>query len=349
MIEKLYDQKNRLVGIDIWRGIAILLAIMIHYYHKAYSPILASTGDFFEGYFSIGVVFVGVAGVMGWLRCENKIEKNFADVLIKHWRKAAELILVYVVYLLIVRELRGDQIGGLTKFWLGDPYFMGIFLVLAAVYFLAPFLLWLMKKTGGGWTIGAWAVFWLAAAELLIRWVPIPSFWGDLGYNHWRNTVPILPMLSVYCAGALAGWWYQAGKLTPRWQRLVWAMLILYPLFRYGLTYKDTYINNLFWVREVMLLAAAAAALAYKPKKTLRTGWKWLAFIGSGSFWVFVAGNFQIALLPNKPAMTNWPVIWQWLVLGLIMTISVLVLVVSLSLRKMPGKMTCWSRHLIER
>ena len=278
MTKKLYNQENRLVGVDIWRGIAIVTALMIHYYHQVDLPPMVTAGDFIEGYFSIGVVFVGVAGIMGWLKYENQVVNDLRKVLIKHWRKAAELMLVYGGYLMIIQILRGD--------WFGGPDFMGIFVMLAAIYFCAPFLLWLMKKTGGSWTNGAWAVFWLTAAELLILWAPLPSFWGDWWYNHWRNTVPILPMLSVYCAGALAGWWYKAGKITSRWQQLAWLVLMLYPILRYGLNARDIYPNNLFWVREVMMLTAATVALAYKPKKSLALGWRWLAFVGAGSFWV---------------------------------------------------------------
>lgn len=307
----LYPESKRLVGIDIWRGVAIILALTIHFTEKSPIKAMIAGGDFFSGYFSIGVVFVGIAGMMGMAHFGQKQTLPWSLVLGSQWGKTLKLLFTYALYALTLALLG-----------LSGAHFLSIYITLGLVYILAP-LVWAVNYFSRGKIgLGMLAGVFFVSSTALIKYANFPPWFGTYLYDHWHNTTPILPMMGVYCGGAWLYRGYQEKRISKTIIVFCWAAVIGYSFMRYGLNSRDIYLNNNFWVRFGLFLSMGTAALTIVRQNWPRF-WRGLAFVGMQSFYIFTMGNFLISLLPNKPFLSRLPPIYSWLTLLMILSVTI--------------------------
>ena len=278
-----YEASKRWVGIDVWRGLVVVTALIIHMTQIKPEPDLIAWGDFFSGYASIGVVFGGIAGMMGY-GAYGRQPFKLRDCIRREWRRAGVLIITYLIYYLVLQELG-----------LSGGQWLSIYCVLAGVYLVAPLYWWLTAKVNRSYASGLIVIMMMTTARLLMETAKLPGLIRNLGFDYWLNTTPLLPVIAVYGTGALIMELKQRGRLTRPMINLAWGVIALYAPGRYWLNSLDIYPNQQFVIRLSLMALLAVGFVGLKPKHWPK-GLLALAYLGQQSFWVFTVGNLLLAL-----------------------------------------------------
>lgn len=278
-----YNHAQRLVGIDLWRGMIVVAALLIHATEIWPDPRMIAVGDFFSGYASIGVVFAGIAGMMGYLAYGRKV-KDFKSILRREWVRGLKLGITYLVCWGLLALLGQSGI-----------HWLSIYPTLAAVYMTAPIGWWLVAKIKRPYAGGLLALVTALTAVFLTENLDMAGALKPWLYDYWLNTTPLIPMLTTYWVGALVMELADRGQVEPAQVRLAWAAAAGWAVGRYWLNAHDIYPNNQWFFRLGLFAVLAVGFLGLKPKRWPR-GLMALAYAGQNSYWVFTLGNLILGL-----------------------------------------------------
>lgn len=314
--------RSRNDGIDLLRGLAILLVVIHHMalpfrlplgpsWLSEWLPRRAINALSFNGYESVFVFFV----ISGFVIASRVIESKGALAALDwrrfYLRRAVRIFPLLALLLLILSILHAI---GVPQFVIDNPgQSLGGALLSAATMTLN----WYEGSTNA-WLPGAWDVLWsLSIEELFYLCFPLICLWlrgpwlplalaalalslpwtrqALHGYEIWQEKA-YLPGMSAIAIGVLAAWLGQRWEPPRRTARLlaILGVVALWATFIYGGVLWRSIHDNV-----VLLLCLGAACwlvAVYRSCRVAPYGTRWLATMGQNSYEIYL--SHMLIVLP---------------------------------------------------
>ena len=297
--------KKRLLEVDLLRGLAVLSALPVHFDAVSATALTQGFVWFNRLYLNIAIVFFLVSGFMGKWVYERKLKKDFTANRNKLIIKGVQILAIYLVVTLILSLMGGNDIQGLDYLLLSHPYFLKVYVPLAIMFLMAPYLIKALDRVKDEWVLLAIGLGMMLLTEPVSKAFG-QGVWQTLIVDYDPYLHPLLPMMGVYVVGYLLAKVYTKILKSAYvfWGALVVVASYYHVILRYVAENVGFGVTNILFLK-LLIVVAIFIVLGFVVRGVggLCEGWwKWMLIPGQGSLIFFTSINVLVPLFE----MSGW-------------------------------------------
>jgi len=300
----------RLIGIDLLRGVIIVIAVVIHIRWRSDWFISYRLHDLAQATVTVGEFFVFTAGFMGHYQYAHRFLQSKRLTSLRLWRKAFAVFTYFAVTSLAWFVTLGEVVSWVP---LVAQLTTSILFIFTLVYLLSPLLLYLLSTQNLRLPFSIVTIV-ISIYFVLHEWV-IGSVHPNIYIIRYGvGGFSIIPLLGLYTAGFWSAYlWFKKGLYQKNWIGLGLFMVALTgswyllrgPVFSVLARYLWLYVllPGFFWIT----MGFESFLRQWFEKDYIV---RFVAMLGAQSLVFFTVGNILIYLTPHESYMGSWMNYW---------------------------------------